>query len=263
MPSLSAHQSSRSTKLLLLGDSGSGKTGALVSLVKAGYKLRVLDYDNGLDSLVAFSRKHAPRQLASVEFETLRDKIKGVLPDRVQYEGVPSAFTRGVKLLDKWSDGSVPSQWDDKTILVLDSLTHFGNAAFAWAQALNPTSREPRQWFFSAQKAVEGIIAQLTSESFAPNVIVSAHIQYQQLEEGTTRGFPTAVGQALGSKLMSYFNNAVQVQREGSGSSVKRYIHTVPTPLVDLKNPAPFAIPPKMSIDDGLATFFAHVRGEK
>ena len=38
------------TKCILLGDSGTGKTGALASLVKAGYKLRVLDLDNKLAS---------------------------------------------------------------------------------------------------------------------------------------------------------------------------------------------------------------------
>ena len=51
MPSLSAHQSNDYVKLLLCGDSGSGKSGALASLVGAGYKLRILDMDNGLDSL--------------------------------------------------------------------------------------------------------------------------------------------------------------------------------------------------------------------
>ena len=51
MPSLANHQSNEFTKLLIEGDSGSGKTGALASLVKAGYKLRILDMDNGLDAL--------------------------------------------------------------------------------------------------------------------------------------------------------------------------------------------------------------------
>ena len=43
MPKLSDHQSNDFTKLLLIGDAKSGKTGSLVSLVKAGYKLRILD----------------------------------------------------------------------------------------------------------------------------------------------------------------------------------------------------------------------------
>ena len=51
MPPIGSHQSTNSTKLMLLGESGAGKSGALASLVTAGYKLRILDFDNGLDTL--------------------------------------------------------------------------------------------------------------------------------------------------------------------------------------------------------------------
>ena len=40
MPSLANHQSNEFTKMLLEGDSGSGKTGSLASLVAAGFSLR-------------------------------------------------------------------------------------------------------------------------------------------------------------------------------------------------------------------------------
>src|SRR5260221_189953 len=76
MTALSEHQSTRSTKLLLMGHSGSGKTGALTSLVKAGYKLRILDLDNGLDSLASFVRRDCPDKMANVEFRTIRDRYK-------------------------------------------------------------------------------------------------------------------------------------------------------------------------------------------
>ena len=74
MPSLAQHQSNEFTKLLIEGDSGSGKTGALASLVGAGYKLRILDMDNGLDSLKSFVMKDCPDKIDNVEFRTLRDE---------------------------------------------------------------------------------------------------------------------------------------------------------------------------------------------
>ena len=49
MASIKNHTSVDVTKLLLVGDSGSGKTASLATLANAGYKLRILDYDNGLD----------------------------------------------------------------------------------------------------------------------------------------------------------------------------------------------------------------------
>ena len=56
MPALSDHQSSQTTKMLFIGDSGSGKTGALASLAAAGYNLRILDVDNGVDILANLLR---------------------------------------------------------------------------------------------------------------------------------------------------------------------------------------------------------------
>ena len=47
MGKLSAISATAPIKLLYIGDSGSGKTGSLASLVKDGYKIRILDYDSG------------------------------------------------------------------------------------------------------------------------------------------------------------------------------------------------------------------------
>ena len=91
MTSLAEHQSSEFTKLLLIGDSGSGKTGSLSSLVKAGYKLRVLDMDNGLDSLRLYCKRDCPDKLGNVEFRTLRDKMKSS-PIGPVVDGSPQAF---------------------------------------------------------------------------------------------------------------------------------------------------------------------------
>ena len=49
MPNLAQHQSNNFTKMLLEGDSGSGKTGALTSLVAAGYKLQNVPSDERKD----------------------------------------------------------------------------------------------------------------------------------------------------------------------------------------------------------------------
>ena len=54
MANISKHKSTSVTKLLLCGVSGSGKTSALASLANAGKKLRILDYDDGLDILPEF-----------------------------------------------------------------------------------------------------------------------------------------------------------------------------------------------------------------
>src|SRR5882762_2840856 len=101
MPSLSQHKSQKFTKLLLLGDAKSGKTGSLVSLVKAGYKLRILDYDNLLDILVRLINEQCPEKIDNVEFRPLRDKRK-TTGEGLVIDGVPKAFSNGLKMLDRW-----------------------------------------------------------------------------------------------------------------------------------------------------------------
>ena len=54
MANIKTHKSAEYTKLMLVGDSGSGKTTALASLANAGYNLRILDFDDGLSILQSF-----------------------------------------------------------------------------------------------------------------------------------------------------------------------------------------------------------------
>src|SRR4051794_20704408 len=128
MPNLKDHQSSNFTKLLLIGDSGSGKTGALTSLVASGYKLRIWDFDNGLDPLVQHVRRSAVDKLGNIEYNTLRDRKKSS-PIGPVIDGPPKAFINSLQLFDKWSDGSKPSEWGKDYIAVIDSLTFMGDAA--------------------------------------------------------------------------------------------------------------------------------------
>lgn len=258
MAKLSDHQSSKFTKLLYIGDSGTGKTGSLASLVP-DYDLRILDMDNGLDILKAFVKHDHPDRLDSIDFNTVRDKYKatneGAVVDRAK------AFTDAAKLMTKWDDESTPALWGEKTIFVLDSLTTLGRAALAWATGMNPTAKDGRQWYMAAGAGIENIIALLTSDDFMANVIVISHVSYNESQEGMTRGYPSAVGSALGPKLGRYFNNMVLAESSGSGKNVRRTIRTVPTDMIDLKTAAPFAFEDKaLPLETGMATIFQTLR---
>jgi hypothetical protein len=244
--------------MLLIGDSGTGKTGALASLVKAGYNLRVLDFDCKIAGgiLPILIKRDAPDKLANVQYEPLRDNLKSSALGPI-LAGTPQAFTRGLALLDKWSDGTSPKEWGPEYILVIDSLTFLSDAAFNWAKALNPSAKEPRQWFYSAQQVVEGTLAMLTASTFAVNVIVIAHVTWQDRPDGTMKGYPASVGKALGPTIPAYFENMALCQTTAG----KRVIQTVPTALVDLKNPAAFRMAPQLPIETGLADFFKTMKG--
>lgn len=247
------------TKVIMIGDSGTGKTGSLVSLIKAGFKLRVLDLDNKLASgiLPQLIKRECPELLGNVDYEAARDQFKASSLGPV-FDGIPKAFTRSLELLDKWSDGTKPKEWGPEYIFVLDSLTFFSDAAFNWAKAMNASAKDPRQWFYTAQQAVENCIALLTSESFKTNVIVIAHVSWQERPDGSMKGYPASVGKALGPTIPAYFDNMILCQTSSDGK--KRTIQTVPTALVDLKNPASFTMAPTLPLETGLADFFKTLR---
>lgn len=257
MPSLSEHSSSAYTKLLLIGDSGTGKTSACASLALAGFRLRFLDFDSGLSALVQEIKRRDASKLANVDYETLRDDYK--IQGSIMTAG-SKAFPAAMKLLDKWSDGSSPSEWGPETILVLDSFTRFCDAAFNWAKGMAPAVKDPRQWYGTAQGAAEDVLAKLTSEDFRTNVIVISHVAWLERSDGATKGYPSSIGKALSPKIATYFDNLALMQTTGSGSNVRRELRTQPTALIDLKNPAAFKMLPALPIEEGLSEFFKTVR---
>jgi len=271
MPNLANHQSNKICKLLLIGDSGSGKTGALASLVGAGYKLRILDFDNGLDSLTQ-QCKQRKLDMSNIDFRTLRDKFKST-PMGPMPEGIPQAFIEATKMLDNWKythEGQVtdlgkPESWGDDTVLVLDSLTFLSNAAMAWASAVKvphgAKGQDGRAVYGEAQRALEHILALLTSEHFKANVIVISHITYIDRDDGTRKGYPTSTGQSLSPKIPAYFNSVALCESQGSGTNIRRTIRTAPTSMIDLKNPASFRMAEQLPIETALADFFKTLKG--
>lgn len=264
MPSLAEHASNDIVKALVIGDSKSGKTGSLVSLVKAGYKLRILDMDNLLDVLKAYILKDCPELINNVEYRTLRDLRRAGAEGPV-IVGTPKAFPAAIRMLDNWKyndeagntiDLGSPSGWGPQCILVIDSLSRLCDAAYDFREPLTPRGKsgdyDARAVYGDAQDAIELVLATLTSDSYATNVLVLAHVQYMELPDGTTKGFPQGVGQKLSPKIPQYFSTVLLYTNKGG----KRTIQTNSTPLIDLANPKPFACQPQYPIETGLADIF-------
>lgn len=255
MPTLDNHTASLYTKVLYIGDSSSGKTGSLVSLLLDGYSFRILDMDNGLTALREYGRK-AGADLSKIEYETYRDEYR-MTKGGPMVKGAPKAFASAMDKLTEWSEIE-----DARCITVLDSLTFLGKAAYAWAKGMNPTAKDPRQWFYAAQQAVESVLAMLTSESYRQNVIIISHVNYKEVMEGVHKGYPSSVGSALGPTIASYFDTMVLAEASGSGTNVRRRIKTMPTGVIDLKMPSS-GIDKELPLETGLSTIFAELKGTK
>lgn len=270
MPSLIDHKSNDLVKVLFLGDAKTGKTTALWSLVKAGYHLRILDFDNLLDSLKYEVMKQCPGLAGNVDFRTLRDKYKAG-PTGPMLEGIPHAFIDAMKMLDNWKyqDGDAiveygaPKTWGPDCILVIDSLSRLCDAAYDYHNFLIKPGKsgehDGRAIYGNAQDAVEMVLANLTSPTFETNVIVICHGQYMEMEDNTKKIFPQGVGQKLSPKIPQYFPVYIRIKNTAG----KRMLQLESDAMIDLALPKRDAFAEKsISAEDGLAKIFETLKGK-
>lgn len=246
MPKLQNRKAASPIKMLVVGDSGTGKTGALESLVRAGYKLKIIDFDNGLDYLQE-ALSDSPELLENVDYAVFTNKFKTV-NGRVIPKGAPKAWADALKLLEsgkvpnsEGEDWGAPESWDESTFLVIDSLTMASKAAMLQHLQLQSRLFEPPQiqdWGAS-QSIVEGLIQWLCSEDIKCNVIVLTHINYIELQNGIVKGFPSTVGKALSLVLPRYFNTILNVTIKGTGKTAQRIVSPVPVQSIETKAAVP------------------------
>lgn len=281
MPSLDTHHSSGCTKTLYIGDSGTGKTGSLASLVKAGYRLFIADMDNGLDILANLLRRepNGKELLSRVHFKTMTDPMRAsginVIPSQA------TAWRDLVALLNKWPDEGLGSltTWGPQDVFVLDTLNFAGKACVRFVLSLNARVGQQPTWsdYYTAQQMLENMCAMLYSDSIKCNVIVMSHVReigkkedhinpdgkaIKVEVEGTRRGYAeTGAGVALSPNMGRYFNGVLLADKVGTGRSTRHIIRTMSHENIGLKNPNPGVVLPEYPLETGLADYFKSVRG--
>lgn len=269
MTTLAEHPSIDLVKMLNVGESKSGKTGQLVSLVLAGYTLWVLDYDSGLDILANLLRGN-PEALSRVHYETLRDKTT-IVGGVVKWKPPVLAFAKAGETLQKWGVESFGSN----DIVVLDTLTTLSEAAFLAAlSAVGRLNAQPQlQDYGWMADRVKLFIEMLTSPELKCNVIVNTHIRYLGVEEetivgtakdrviSTVTGLPNAKGQEISRTVSRYFNTVILTRSFGTGPATRRQISTQPQGVIEVATSNPKGVKPTYSIETGLAELFSDILG--
>ena len=236
-------QASPVTKMLLLGDSGSGKTGAVMSLIAAGYNVRILDLDNGVQILKDYfinkesiyrrpmpglwDQKLADSLPERLHYETVTDKMRNVNGKLVPAKA--TVWTRATALLDKWGDLGPISTWTPQDVLVIDSLTFISKAAMNFVLSMNARlGQKPFQedWGI-AQGAIEGLLQTLYDDNVNCNVIVNCHMKLFGPEGAVQKWHPETLGKALSPNIGRYFNSMLLAKTTGQGTSAKHKIVTV------------------------------------
>lgn len=251
-------------KLMLIGDPGSGKTGSLASLADAGYNLRIYDLDNGcviLDDLL-----RGPKSPYNKEAWD-RVKVQTITENNVVLTTVLGGAPKGATVLNRlfnqlnhWKtedeDLGLVNSWGPKDVLVIDSMTLMGKAAFNFSQVQNSgnTKRDPRSDWGNAQDYLEMVAMKLYGTDVKCNVIINTHISWvgEETDKNSLHGYPTTIGRALSPKIGRYFNTVLMLKSIGN----QRRIYTQPISSVELKSQAPLRLKNYYDISRGLAEIF-------
>lgn len=252
-------------KGLHVGASGAGKTGAIAALIDAGYKVRALDFDRGLDPIAGYTKKRA--NLSNVDYHTLVDEFK-IVGQALVVKKAP-AFQRAMALLEKWvtddgEDFGPVQSWGDDTILLIDTLGSMGRSSLNMVLNANGvlgaqgTKGGPEQSHWgTAMDNVERLLLQLTNPDLVPcHLIVNAHWTYQEDSSGAPVALPEALGTKLNPKVARNFNNMLGFSLQAG----QRKIKTQRDGVVTLKTSKPLKNP-DYPLDTGLADIFKEIVG--
>lgn len=265
MSNIADHYSGQSGKAIVLGESGSGKTGALISLVEAGFDLRILDFDNGLSYLANLIKTRCPDKQKNVIFETCQDNFDSI-NGKPSMVGQPVAMAKGTNLINHWKtdteDLGPVSEWGSNDVLVIDSLTFMAEAALRAVMAIKGRSNQKPEWgdWDAAGVFVKNFLSILTAEKIKCNVVVTAILTYIREESTQTlKGYPATVGQKLSPKVPTFFNTMLSIYRTGVGEQEKRVLRTRSYSGIECKTAGP-GIPFELPLGTALATYFNFVR---
>ena len=256
-------------KAILAGESGNGKTGALISLIEADYNLRILDLDDGLDFLRSLILERCPERIQQVNYHTIKQEMR-ILGSKLTVKGMPTVFNNAMKALNNWDEEAGISHlytWGPKDILVIDSLTFLAQAAFLLSKGLNGRLGTPvtdRRDYGNAGITLEDFFNFICAEQVKCNIIGITHISHHEMEDPNGKmqlvgTYPALIGKKIETKLGTYFNSILCVHRKGTGTNEKRIILTKNHKLLKLKG-ASTTVPAELPIETGLADFFKLVR---
>lgn len=231
-------------KILLEGDSGSGKTYAIATAVEWAarqtppWKVFVLFTENGLESLLGFWRdkgKKVPENLhwhsiltPTLGLQALTDAARNV--GMLSYESLTklqdpgraknNPYLRILEALANFPDdrtkekfGNIGS-WGNDRIFAIDSLTMLGECCMKMVIGTKPTASQPD--YGVAQNNLMNLLRYFT-QGFAPTFLLTAHLTRQVNElTGSVQLMTKAIGKALADDIPPCFSEVLYSYREGT-----------------------------------------------
>ncbi len=287
-------------KMMLLGHTGAGKTGATMSLAAAGYKIHHLCFDGPPEILSEYI--HNPKSIYRNQRPGLWTKeMADSLHERIFYEVVTEgrnivggraipkgdSWQKANLILNNWIDSETKekfgniSTWGSDRVLILDSWSRMCEAAMTFHLAMNGRLAEgPKVGTYddndysATYRNIFSFLDLLKAEEIKCHIILICHIDFLDISqpaqsgkpnkaEMDVRGFPQTLGSGrrLGPKIGQYFNHALRAKQTGTHPMIRREIITNTDEHVELKTTAPLKVKQSYPLETGLAEYFLAVRG--
>lgn len=273
MPNLNDREPEKApAKILFIGESGAGKTGALASLATK-YKLYIHDFDNGLE-ILADPKVLAPEFRKNVFYKTFTDKMEDNGNGQMICKD-PKAWQNSLKAFQSWKEKEGDKEvdhggiytWGPDKIVVIDSATIQGQACMRYVQHINGksgTRPTTPQWGDAIDRQRSSLQC-LYAEAVKCNVIVTAHVKDIDLNYDTVadpendptyvpdvRTYPTFLGKDLAKNGGQFFNTTIMALMRGT----RRIIRTRTEGRAGLKISAPSKIPSELPLETGMLELF-------
>lgn len=286
-------------KVLVIGKSGAGKTGALASLIPAGYKLRIIDTDKGVRPLRSLLRdERYPYSAACRKFGidlndpslidavAIDQKMKIISGDIVPADA--RGWTRAVGLVSSWGkrlhgdqeiDYGSAATWGTDTVLVIDSFSTLAKMCYYFVQSLNgrlgkaDSGYDYQRDVGGAQSHLARLLELLYCTTITCNVIIISHITWvddsrgynqspEQMLRDQQRPNPDGYPSAIGralSPVMGKYFNDVFVVK--SSGSGEHVKRTIATvPTEGVICKNSTFLQPSYDVATGMAEIFSAMR---
>ena len=270
MTTLADFTTAGSVKILIAGDSGTGKTCSVAALLLAGYRLRILNLESSMQPLAA----HAIRLgVPPAYFEALTDVVT-IAP---QYIFEDSKFRPDVVAAPVWSqightimnwprpDGGVDPiyNWPATDVLVIDSLSAISQASLASNRAL--LARQNRgqapdafgRDIGRAQDDIANFLDFIRADVIHCSIVLTAHMEMQ----GQV-WYPAAPGKALAPRIARTFDFGARTEVAPGPQGPEFRMTCIPdTRYGWLKNTLGPIMPPFLPTHLALGWLFEAVKG--
>jgi hypothetical protein len=217
--------------ILLMGESGSGKTYSLRSLIDAGLELFVIQTEPGGTVLEDLPSEKYHRHYiapAAPSWEAMLDSAKKIntlsMKSLCDLPGInKSEYAQWMEVISTLGNFQCEkcgkafgdaSTWDASRVLVIDSLSGLNLMAMDLVVGSKPV-KSMADWGI-AMDNLSRLINKVTSDTKC-HFILTAHLEPERDEvTGRIQNMPSTLGKKLAPVIPRFFDNVIQTVREGS-----------------------------------------------